>query len=42
MAHAKLKTKHAQIACEHDTLIVRAVVFYQHEQIKDLAAGQKQ
>ncbi|KAJ7824156.1 hypothetical protein B0H14DRAFT_2597401 [Mycena olivaceomarginata] len=42
MAHTKSKTKHAQIACEeHDTLMARTVVFYRHEQIKDLAAGEK-
>jgi uncharacterized membrane protein len=42
MARAKLKTKHAQIAREHDTLIVRTVVFYRHERIKDLAAGKRE
>ncbi|KAJ7894877.1 hypothetical protein B0H14DRAFT_2223205, partial [Mycena olivaceomarginata] len=39
---AKTQTKRAQIAREErDTLMARAVVFYRHEQDKDLAPGQK-
>jgi hypothetical protein len=42
MARAKSKTKRTQVAREEkDTLMAQAVVFYRHEQEKELRPGEK-